>query len=137
VASAPPRRAQQTTVIRSSSCGICGDLIESRVPSTWHPSKLARRAEWDMQTHLKTHSFAEVLRFEIRQDLADVPDDERATIVRDIYRNLLGRQTVDGYAIDDSDGLGVYSIDEALGGLDVYRLWRSANACGLSSCSQH
>ena len=45
----------------------------------------------DMQTHIQaTHSFAEVLRFEIRQDLDQVPDDQRPTIVRDIYRNLLG-----------------------------------------------
>ena len=123
-------------MITSSNCGIRGHLIESRIPSTWHPSKLARRAEWDMQTHLKTHSFAEVLRFEIRQDLTQVPDDERAPIVRDIYRNLLGRHTAEGYTLDDSDSLGVYSIDEALVDLELYRLWRSTNQCGLAGC-QH
>ena len=119
-------------------CGICGNEIESRVPASWHPSKLARRAEWDMQAHLKTHSFAEVLRFEIRQDLDQVPDDERATIVRDIYRNLLGTTSPDaGFVLGDADSASVYSIDEALGDLSLYQLWRSSNRCALPRCDQH
>lgn len=121
-----------------TTCGICGDQIESRIPGNWHPSKLAKRAEWDMQAHLKKHSFAEVLRYEIRQDLDQVPEDERATIVRDIYRNLLGRVGADGsFVLDDSDGQGVYTIDEVLGGVEVYRMWRSANRCAGDYCAQH
>lgn len=124
-------------VTMTNACGICGDVIESRVPASWPPSKLHKRAESDMQAHLKTHSFAEVLRFEIRQDLEQVPDDERPAIVRDIYRNLLGTQSGAGYALGAQDSAGVYSIDEVLGDLDVYQLWRSANRCGLSTCEQH
>jgi hypothetical protein len=120
---------------RSTTCLICGDDVLSRVPATWHPSKLARRAELDMQAHVKTHSFAEVLRFEIRQDLDQVPEDERATIVRDIYRNLLGTNTEGGYVLGADDAEGVYTIDDVLGDLDVYRLWRSANQCGLAHCA--
>jgi hypothetical protein len=119
----------------TSTCAICGDVIESRIPAAWHPSKLVRRAEWDMQVHLKKHSFAEVLRCEIRQDLDQVPDDERAAIVRDIYRCLLGTQSDQGFVLGAADGRGVYSIDEALGDLEVYHLWRSANRCGLARCT--
>ena len=122
----------------TSTCGICGDLIESRVPSNWHPSKLARRAEWDLQAHLKKHSFAEVLRYEIRQDLDQVPDDERATIVRDIYRQLLGKHTGNGaFALGDADSQGVYSIEDVLGGVELYRVWRTANRCVQPGCQQH
>jgi hypothetical protein len=121
----------------TSTCVICGDVIESRVPNNAHPSKLKRRAQWDMQAHLRKHSFAELLRFEIRQDLDQVPDDERATIVRDIYRNLLGQQTDQGFVLNQADSQGMYSIDEVLGNLDVYRLWRSSNRCGEPSCRQH
>ncbi|HEY3060161.1 MAG TPA: hypothetical protein VGL99_14465 [Chloroflexota bacterium] len=131
----PPTARPEAAMIMTSTCGICGDRIESRIPASWHPSKLARRAEWDMQAHLKTHSFAEVLRFEIRQDLDQVPDDERATIVRDIYRNLLGKASDTGYVLGDTDSLGVYSIDEVLGDLNVYQLWRSANRCGQQHCA--
>ena len=60
----------------------------SGVPPNWHPSKQLRHAQRDMAAHLKTHSFAEVLRFEIRQDLDQVPEEQRAGIFRDIYRNL-------------------------------------------------
>jgi hypothetical protein len=122
----------------TTTCGICGDLIESRVPSNWHPSKLKRRAESDLQAHLKKHSFAEVLRYEIRQDLDQVPEDERATIVRDIYRNLLGKASSDGaFELNDADSQGVYTIEDALGGIDVYRIWRSANRCARPDCLQH
>ena len=118
-------------------CGICGELVRSTVGVHWNPGKRALRAYEDMQAHLNTHSFAELLRFEIRQDLDQVPDDERAAIVRDIYRNLLGQQTENGYVLNQSDSEGVYSIDEVLGNLDVYRLWRSSNRCGEPGCAQH
>ena len=121
---------------RSTTCLICGEAVLSRVPAGWHPGKLARRAELDMQAHVKTHSFAEVLRFEIRQDLEQVPDDERPTIVRDIYRNLLGTHSLEqGFVLGADDSQGVYSIDEVLGDLSVYLLWRSANQCGMPHCS--
>jgi hypothetical protein len=121
---------------RSTTCLICGEDVLSRVPAGWNPGKLARRLALDMQAHVKTHSFAEVLRFEIRQDLDQVPDDERAEIVRDIYRNLLGTQSAEaGFVLGADDSRGVYSIDDVLGDLDVYRLWRSANQCGFSRCA--
>jgi hypothetical protein len=87
-----------------------------------------------MQAHLDTHSFAEMLRFEIRQDLEEVPDEQRPTIVRDIYRSLLGTTTDTHFTLNDTDAVGVYSIDEALGDLGVYQHWRNANNCGLQAC---
>jgi hypothetical protein len=121
----------------SRTCGICGDMVQSHAPSNWHPSKLARRAERDMQAHMRRHSFAEVLRYEIRKDLDQVPDEERPVIVRDVYRQLLGRTSGREFVLNEADGRGVYSIDEVLGGLSMYRLWRSANGCGLPDCNQH
>jgi len=120
---------------RTTTCGICGDAILSRVPETWHPRKLTQRVKQDMQAHLKTHSFAEVLRFEIRLDPDQVPDEQRAGIVRDIYRHLLGTMSEHGFALGVADSAGLYTIDEALGDLDMYRLWRSANGCGLAGCA--
>src|SRR5260221_6820336 len=108
-----------------NACGICGDLIRSDVPTNWHPTKRQRHAQRDMQAHLKTHSFAEVLRFEIRQDLDQVPDEQRPSIVRDVYRALLG-STVEGrFTLGAADTLGVYSVDEVLGSMSMYRLWRT------------
>ncbi|MBV9169454.1 MAG: hypothetical protein JOZ81_05150 [Chloroflexi bacterium] len=121
----------------SRTCGICGDTVESRVPPGWHPSKRLRRAERDMQAHLRTHSFAELLRYEIRKDIDQVPDEHRPGIVRDVYRQLLGNTASGTFELYDADSRGVYSIDEALGGLGLYRLWRTAGACGLPRCDQH
>ena len=84
-----------------------------------------------------THSFAELLRFEIRQDLDQVPDEQRPTIVRDVYRGLLGTSRNGRFELGAPDGVGTYSIDEALGQSQVYSLWRSANACGDPGCRQH
>jgi hypothetical protein len=120
-----------------STCGICGLVVRSDSPVTWHPGQRVRRLQRDMQLHLTTHSFAELLRYEVRKDLDQVPEEQRPTIVRDIYRSLLGQRRDNAYALDDADGLGLYSIDDVLGSLDLYRLWRSANACGWRGCLQH
>jgi len=122
-----------------NTCGICGSSVESRVPANWHPSKLARRVERDMQAHLRTHSLAELLRYEIRADLDQLPDEQRPIIVRDVYRQLLGSTGDDGkgFVLNDPDSQGVYTIDEVLGQIDLYRMWRSAARCGDPNCWQH
>jgi hypothetical protein len=120
-----------------TTCAICGILVRSTVRLDWKPSTKARRAQLDMQDHLMTHSFQELLRYEIRKDLDLVPEEQRPGIIRDIYRGLLGTTVDAQYALNATDGTGVYSIGEALGGLEIYRLWRSANACGDPTCPQH
>ena len=84
-----------------------------------------------------THSFAELLRFEIRKDLEQVPEEQRPSIVRDVYRGLLGTTRDHEYRLGAADGHGSYSIDEALGDLELYKLWQSANRCGDPRCPQH
>lgn len=120
-----------------TTCGICGDLVRSAVGPNWNAGRRAMAAFQDMQQHLTTHSFAELLRFEIRQDLDQVPEEQRPSIVRDIYRGLLGSTREGAYSLDAADGMGLYSIEEALGDLEIYRLWRSANRCGDPRCAQH
>jgi len=120
-----------------TTCGICGDLVRSAVAPHWNPGRKALRAYQDMQKHLTTHSFAELLRFEIRQDLDQVPEEQRPSIVRDVYRGLLGSVQDGQFRLNDPDRVGVYSIDEALGGLETYQLWRSANRCGDPRCTHH
>ena len=117
------------------TCAICGDLVRSEIGENWNLGERARRAMRDMQAHLNTHSFAELLRFEIRQDLDQVPEEQRPAIVRDIYRSLLGTTHCGVFTLDAHDGHGVYSIDEALGDMALYQLWRAANACGLANCA--
>jgi hypothetical protein len=119
------------------TCAICGDLVRSEVHANWSVGQRARHAMRDMQAHLDTHSFAEVLRFEIRQDLDQVPEEQRPTIVRDIYRSLLGSMDDNGFSLGDADGRGMYSIDEVLGDMSLYQLWRTANRCGDTRCAQH
>jgi len=120
-----------------NTCAICGDVVRSEIAPHWHPTKQLRRAHRDMQTHMQTHSFAEVLRFEIRQDLEQVPEDERPSIVRDVYRSLLGSTNDGVFELGAEDASSVYSVDEVLGDVALYRLWRSHNACGLPGCEQH
>lgn len=118
----------------TSTCGVCGGVIRSAIPSSWHPSKLASRAEHDLQAHMRTHSFAEILRSEIRQDLDQVPEEQRPIIVRDIYRNLLGKTEGPRFVLNDPDGKGVYTIDDVLGSIELYRMWRTASRCDRPNC---
>jgi hypothetical protein len=120
-----------------ATCGICGDLVRSAIRPGWNTDRKARRARKDMQAHLLTHSFAELLRFEIRQDLDQVPEEQRPTIVRDIYRGLLGTVRDGHFELGRADGQSAYSIDEALGDFGLYRLWREANRCAEPGCQQH
>jgi hypothetical protein len=120
-----------------TTCGICGDLVRSDSGTNLHPHLEVVQALRDLQAHLNTHSFAELLRWEIRQDLDQVPEEQRPGIVRDIYRSLLGTTRDNEFTLNDADGRGVYSIDEVLGDLDVYRMWRSASRCGDPGCTQH
>jgi hypothetical protein len=120
-----------------TTCGICGDLVCSDVGPDLHPRLQAHQLLRDMQAHLSTHSFAELLRWEIRQDLDQVPEEQRPAIVRDIYRSLLGTTRDNQFSLNDTDGRGVYSIDEALGAVAVYHLWRTGNQCGEPRCQQH
>jgi hypothetical protein len=57
--------------------------------------------------------------FWLRRSLCDLPPADRALAVRDIYsklRELWG----------DTDRVGAYSIEEALGTTGMHRLWLSA-----------
>jgi hypothetical protein len=119
-----------------SPCGICGEIVRSTIGLHWNAGRRALRAYQDMQAHLTTHSFAELLRFEIRQDLDQVPEEDRPSIVRDVYRGLLGTTVEGKYSLDPPDGQGIYSIDEVLGELGLYQMWVSANRCGDPRC-QH
>jgi rRNA maturation protein Nop10 len=118
----------------TSTCGVCGNQIHTAIPPSWHPSKLASRAERDLQAHMRTHSFAEILRSEIRQDLDQVPEEQRPIIVRDIYRNLLGKMIGQRFVLNEPDGKGVYTIDDALGSIELYRMWRTAARCAEPNC---
>jgi hypothetical protein len=57
--------------------------------------------------------------------------------VRDVYRQLLGTTRDKQYALNEADGRGVYSIDEVLGDVKLYRLWQSSSRCGDPRCQQH
>jgi hypothetical protein len=78
-----------------------------------------------------------MLRYEIREDPDQVPEEHRPAIVRDIYRSLLGKTEGGRFVLDQSDGEGQHSIDEVLGSVETYRLWRTANACRQGACKQH
>jgi hypothetical protein len=120
-----------------STCDICGDVVRSRVGLHWNSGRRALRAYEDMQAHLNTHSFAELLRFEIRKDLDQVPEEQRPSIIRDVYRGLLGSTRDGTYSLDAADGVSVYSIEETLANAEIYGMWLSANRCGHPNCQQH
>ncbi len=118
-------------------CSICGAVLVTSVPSNWHPSKLENRAEWDLQEHVRSHSFTEVLRYEIRRDLDQVPAEERATLIRDVYRQLLGSVEGGRFMLNEDDGAGTYSIEEALGTVAMYELWHASALCDGRPCVGH
>jgi hypothetical protein len=90
-----------------------------------------------MRSHLMTHSLAELPRFEIRQDPDQVPDDHRPLIIRDLCRGLLGTVRNGRFELGPADRQPMYSIDEALAIIGLYRRWSQAKRRAEPNCGQH
>ena len=121
-------------VLTIEECHICGGDVEARIRADWHPSKITRRMQWAMDEHLETHPRGEVLRLKVRQSLATLGVSERMSMVRDAYRGLLGQETADGYRLGTNDSQGTYSLEEVLGGANVYAAWCATNRCSAPAC---
>jgi hypothetical protein len=115
---------------KAAICEICGEgiYVDAENVQTW--SGFGAVVERAATEHLASHPAAVVERFLLRKHLDDLADDVRPLAVKQVYddlRELWG----------DADRRGVYSIDEALGSVEVYRLWCSANRCKWERCRHH
>jgi hypothetical protein len=112
---------------KAAVCEICGEAIyvESERGGSWGAfHAILERAATE---HLASHPTAVVERFLLRKHLDELAPDVRPLAVKQVYadlRELWG----------DEDRRGVYSIDEALGSLEVYRLWCASNRCTWEHC---
>jgi hypothetical protein len=116
---------------RAAVCEICGEVIYVDVgPTPATPSSGAAInavVERAAQEHLAGHPTAVVERFLLRKHLDELAPEVRPVAVKQVYaqlRELWG----------DEDRVPVYSIDEALGCMAVYRLWCNASRCTWESC---
>jgi hypothetical protein len=87
-----------------------------------------------MHEHLGGHAPAELVRFQIRENLSDLPQEDRSSVIRGIYRELLGHMEGETFVLGAQDSIGVYSIDEVLGNSDVHRLYQSSIRCESEDC---
>jgi len=117
-----------------SECRLCGYLVEADVPSSWAPDEVMSYARNAMQEHLGGHAPAELVRFQIRENLSELPEDDRSSVIRGIYRELLGRMEGDTFVLGKSDSQGLYTIDEVLGSIDFHRLYQSSIRCESEEC---
>jgi hypothetical protein len=110
------------------TCAICQELIRFEPPAgTLDKEQLQHAFEQAAQAHLRTHPAVVQARFWLRRFLDDVAPAERAAAVREIYtelRRLWGA----------TDSVGVYTVADALGAVEVYRLWLAADRCSDDGC---
>jgi hypothetical protein len=114
---------------QAAVCDICDEPIyvelervAARRGSGYYASVRRAAAE-----HLATHPAPVVERFLLRKHLHELAPDLRPIAVKKVYSKL--RQLW-----GDEDTRAVYSIDEALGSLAIYQLWRSACHCTWRIC---
>jgi hypothetical protein len=116
---------------KAAICEICGEEIwidaDPAPASSWARGGLQAVVERAAQEHLARHPTAVVERFLLRKHLDELAPDVRPVAVKQVYsqlRELWG----------DEDQRPVYSIDEALGCMAVYRLWCNTNRCTWEHC---
>jgi len=116
---------------KAAICEICGEEIWIDAGPTprsgWARGGLQAVVERAAQEHLARHPTAIVERFLLRKHLDELAPDVRPVAVKQVYsqlRELWG----------DEDRRPVYSIEEALGDMAVYRLWCNANRCTWKHC---
>jgi hypothetical protein len=114
---------------KAAICEICGEPIHvefEQAPASQRSSLYAvvERAAAD---HLATHPTPIVEQFLLRKHLDEIAPDVRPAAVKQIYSDLVELW-------GDADRRGVYTIDDVLGSLDVYRLWCNANRCTFDGC---
>ena len=114
---------------QAAICEICGETIYVELQgvtagrATGYYASVQRAAK----EHLATHPSPVVERFLLRKHLDELEPSVRPIAVKQVYsqlRELWG----------EDDTHGVYSIDEALGSLAMYQLWRSAGHCSFGNC---
>jgi hypothetical protein len=115
---------------QAAICEICGDPIYvevEREQSLWLGGGFSQAVERAAAAHIATHPTPVVERFLLRKHLDEIAPDVRPAAVKQVYgelRELWG----------DEDQRGMYSIDDVLGSIDLYRLWQSANHCTWERC---
>ncbi len=116
---------------KAAICEICGEEIwieaNPAPASSWAGGGIQAVVERAAQEHLARHPTAVVERFLLRKHLDELAPDVRPVAVKQVYsqlRELWG----------DEDQRPVYSIEEALGSMPVYRLWCNANRCTWERC---
>jgi hypothetical protein len=112
---------------RAAICEICGEdiYVDAEGVRSW--GSFGAVIERAATEHLASHPTAVVERFLLRKHLDELAPDVRGLAVKQVYselRELWG----------DEDRAGVYTIDEVLGSLPVYRLWCNANRCTWEHC---
>jgi len=112
---------------KAAICEICGAGIYVDAEQIKTLSGFGEIFERAANEHLASHPTPVVERFLLRKHLEELAPDVRGLAVKQVYaelRELWG----------DEDRRGVYTIDEALGSLDLYRLWCHANRCTWENC---
>lgn len=115
---------------KAAICEICGEEIfvdDGQAKGTWAGGGFRASVERAAQEHLASHPTPVIERFLLRKHLDELAPEMRPVAVKQVYAELREMW-------GDNDRRGVYSIDEVLGALPVYRLWQDANRCTWERC---
>jgi len=107
-------------------CAICGESIWVDVcddVDRWDAARFAAEFNVLAAEHIRLHPRQVLARFCLSRFHHDIRPSQRALAVRQVYRDLRAD-------LGDEDGQGVYTIDDALGSVSMYRLWLSAHRYG-------
>jgi hypothetical protein len=100
-------------------CAVCGESIwvdDCDDVDRWDAARFAEEFSVLAADHIRSHPRQALARFCLNRFRDDARPSQRALAVRQVYRELCALS-------GDEDSHPVYTIDEALGSVSMYRLW--------------
>ncbi len=112
-----------------TECAICGEPIYTSGSNNQALEKERRHVTAQLANHMLAHSSTERMRLALRAVLPAMTQELRLTALRRFYRAVLP-------SMSEHQFTATYGIDEALGSIELYRLWLESGHCNKGRCDE-
>ncbi len=114
--------------VEVASCNICGRSIRLDPSAIKHAQNVLSAAQAALREHVEEHSPLQVAHYHLRVLAGSgVREEFRPPLLKAVFGEILA-------ALGEDERRGPYTVDDALGGVELYRLWHDAHACTSPVC---
>jgi CheY-like chemotaxis protein len=126
-AASPPTDTAAPAGRRVGTCPICSIALYAEIDDSLTVPARIRAIHAVRRAHVLSHTAGDIARVPLRTRLLQMPIGQRRILADWVYSELR-------HQWGDADRLGVHSVEETLGSVDIHRLWQDAIRCNYPSC---